>query len=270
LGLALGSHCGCGRACLQDLGQSPLVWIEHHVSAAWQAISNRSHGKIPFLNSFPSPDGDVMTITGVMDPVGVGKETCDDPPIVLVASDLPDLLHLILEARRINRVTGRPVRVVVEDLLTFRSQSVAINIFEEMVHAVERLAVRDTSATASALAFRAERNSEPGAEIGYVAWGVAQGVVREALGLCRSLGLKVAALFPKVVSPAPRDDLYLFAETVKRLVVVEPDRDEHYTRLVASSTSLRFSSIIPKPGQLLTPMDIFLRENLGSTRSSNE
>lgn len=213
-----------------------------------------------------------MTIPGVMDPVMAAENTSADPPIVLVAADLPDILHLILEARRVNRVTGRPVRVVVEDLLTFRAQSVAVKIFEEMVHEAERLPVpgRSPAGSTSALAFGAERNSEPDAEIGYVAWGVAQGVVREALGLCRNFGLKVAALFPKVLCPVPCNDLYSFAQTVKRLVVVDPSRDGHYTRLVASSTSLRFSSIMPEPGQPLTPMDIFLREDLGSRRSSNE
>jgi hypothetical protein len=272
LGLAIGTHCGCGPTCLQDLGQSPLVWVEKHVSAAWQAVSNGSHRKVSFVNALRSPDGDVMAIPGVMDPIMVMEKAGDDPPVVLVASDLPDLLHLILEARRVNRVTGSAVRVVVEDLLTSRAQSVAINILEEMVHEAERLPVPGTSTagSVSALAFGAERNSEPGAEIGYVAWGVAQGVVREALGLCRNFGLKVAALFPKVLWPVPCDDLYSFAQTVKRLVVVDPSRDGHYTRLVASSTSLRFSSIMPEPGQPLTPMDIFLREDLGSRRSSNE
>jgi hypothetical protein len=159
---------------------------------------------------------------------------------------------------------------MVEDLLTSRAQSIAIKIFEEMVHEAERLSVPGKSTTGSTLAFGAERNSEPGAEIGYVAWGVAQGVVREALGLCRNFGLKVAALFPKVLWPVPCNDLYSFAQTVKRLVVVDPSRGGHYTRLVASSTSLRFSSIMPEPSQPLTPMDLFLREDLGSGRSSNE
>jgi 2-oxoglutarate ferredoxin oxidoreductase subunit alpha len=96
-----------------------------------------------------------------------------------------------------------------------------------------------------------------------VAWGSSQGVVREAVSLCRSFGLKVAALYPKLLWPVPAQDLSRFAETVKKLVVVEPNPSGYYTQLIQSHTHLRPSSILPDPEEELSPMDIFLREDLG-------
>jgi 2-oxoglutarate ferredoxin oxidoreductase subunit alpha len=117
---------------------------------------------------------------------------------------------------------------------------------------------------AADLLARSDREGESGADVGFVAWGTAQGVVRETVALCQQFGLRVAALYPKTLWPVPTADLEDFGSALGSLVVVEPHRTGRYTGLVRTWTSLRCSTVWPEPGRALTPMDIFLREGLGT------
>jgi len=122
----------------------------------------------------------------------------------------------------------------------------------------------DRVAWAERVLATAEHTGAPGAEVGYIAWGSAQGVVRDAVALCRSFGLNVAALYPKAVLPFPVKELESFARTVKRVVIVESGQTSGFSGRVRSSCSFGTAIIRPEPGRCLTPMDIFLREGLGA------
>jgi hypothetical protein len=271
LGLDMGT-CHCGPACVQHLDQSPEEWIGAHVSASWNNIASPLTRNFMAQETYRNAHANIVALLGVHDPTVMAGEDCPaKAPLVLVPADLPDALRCMVGARRLAR-TDTPVWVIVDDRLTCRSQSVPVPVLEEVAGKTAQWKGRGAPSTACApdRLRRAEREGDAAADVGFVTWGAAQGVVREAVAFCRSFGLKVAALYPKVLSPLPVDDLCEFSATVTRLIVVESDRAMPYTRLVAAATALRPASIVPEPGQPLTPMDIFLREDLGSGCSSNE
>jgi hypothetical protein len=266
LGFELGS-CDCGPACVRRLNQSPEEWTAEHVSAAWKAVAVSPGPHIPFQEVYRKSDGEVHVLLGAADPTALIKRgVAGKVPCVRVAADLPDILCLMEAARR-SAQSDMPVWIVVDDRLTHRVQSISLQMLEEKAKEAQRSPGygAPSRGVASRMVVAAEREGEPDADVGFVTWGTSQGVVREALALCRSFGLKVAALYPKILWPPPVGDLCSFAATVKRVIVVEPNETEQYTRLITSCTSLRPSTIIPEPGQPLTPMDIFLREDLGGS-----
>ena len=112
---------------------------------------------------------------------------------------------------------------------------------------------------------RAEREREDDAEVGFIAWGATQGVVRDALMLCRNIGISVAALYPKQIVPLPVAQLESFAGTVKRVVVVESGQTRTHADRIEGACSFRPSVVMPNMGTALTPMDLFMREDLGAT-----
>ncbi len=256
---------------MQHLGQSPEEWIGEHVSASWNNIASPLTRNFMAQETYRNAQADIFAFLGVHDATLARGEDSANAPLVLMPADLPDTLRCMVGARRLAR-TDAPVWVIVDDRLTCRSQSVPVPVLEEAAGKTAPWEGRGAPSTPCAPDWlrRAEREGDAAADVGFVAWGASQGVVREAVAFCRSFGLKVAALYPKVLSPLPADDLYAFSATVTRLIVVEPDRTTPYTRLVAAATALRPASIVPEPGQPLTPMDIFLREDLGSGCSSNE
>ena len=270
LGLEMG-NCNCGPVCVQHLDQSPEEWIGEHVSASWNNIASPLTRNFMAQETYRNAQADIFAFLGVHDTTMVRGEDSTNAPLVLVPADLPDALRCMVGARRLAR-TDTPVWVIVDDRLTCRAQSVPVPVLEEVAGKTAQLEGREEPSETCAPNWlrRAEREGDAAADVGFVAWGASQGVVREAVAFCRSFGLKVAALYPKVLSPLPADDLHAFSATVTRLIVVEPDRAMPYTRLVAAATALRPASIVPEPGQPLTPMDIFLREDLGSGCSSSE
>ena len=263
LGLAMG-RCNCEPACVRRLDQSPEEWISEHVSASWNDIASPMNRDFMAQEAYRNSRTDILALLGVQDPTMVKGDEATTAPLMLVPADLPDALRCMIGARRLVRA-DTPVWVIVDDRLTCRSQSVHIPVLKEAAGQATQLAGRGEPAKTFSPDWlgRAEREGETDANVGFVTWGASQGVVREAVAFCRSFGLKVAALYPKVLRPLPVDDLRAFSATVKRLIVVEPDRAMPYTRLIAAATSLRLASIVPEPGQPLTPMDIFLREDLG-------
>ena len=109
-----------------------------------------------------------------------------------------------------------------------------------------------------------DRDGDAEADVGFVAWGAAQGVVRDAVALCRSFGLRVAGLYPKCIVPFAREDMESFANTVSRVVLVESGQTQGYWDRLRTAFSFQFAVLTPQAGQSLTPMDIFLRESLGA------
>jgi pyruvate/2-oxoacid:ferredoxin oxidoreductase alpha subunit len=115
---------------------------------------------------------------------------------------------------------------------------------------------------------QAEREGEDDAEVGFIAWGAAQGVVRDALILCRNVGMSVAALYPKQIVPLPVEQLESFAGTVKRVVVVESGQTRAYADRIEGACLFRPSVVMPNKGTALTPMDLFMREDVGATHDN--
>jgi len=247
------------------LDQSPEEWIGEHVGASWNNIASPMTRNFMAQETCRNSHANIIALLGVHDPTMVRGDNATQAPLVLVPANLPDALRCMVGARRLARANS-PVWVIMDDRLTCRSQSVLVSVLEEVAGTAAQLeGMGDPSKTcAPDWLCRSEREGDAAADVGFVTWGASQGVVREAVAFCRSFGLKVAALYPKVLRPLPTEDLRTFAETVNRLIVVEPDRALPYTRMIAAATSLlRLASIVPEPGQPLTPMDIFLREDLG-------
>ena len=183
---------------------------------------------------------------------------------MLVASDIADLLSLLLKAPQLGHVTARLVWIIVDGALTRRVQSISARRLRQLLqdHPVNQRGHRHTR-TEILIDRQAEREGAMHADVGYIAWGSAQGVVREAVTLFERVGVHVAALYPKSLPPLSSPDLEAFACTVTQVVVVESHVCSNYAELVASTTSLRPSQVRPEPGRALTAMDLFLREGLG-------
>ncbi len=257
------SECGCGSACLSACGRSPNEWVAAHVRGARQVVSSLKNRRFPGVTVYRGLKGRTMVMVGADPTEALADDAVDRNPIVLVAADLVDAVRMMVIAPRLVRDQTRAVWVAVDEMLAGRTQSVPVHAFKQVVqwqqpcHAV-------SSAEPVQWPLSVERDGEPGAAVGYVSWGAAQGVVREAVTLCRSFGLAVSALYPKVLNPAPVDEIRSFAASVGRLVVVEPGRSRRYTNWVAAQTGLSASTVEPEPGVALTPMDLFMREGLGA------
>ena len=262
LGLGMAT-CESGASSLNGLDNSPEEWVAERVRAARQLVSLLKARGIPGVMVYRGPQGRFMVMVGTADPTLVRAEQPNSSPRILVAGDLVDTVRLVGVAQRLVSACDDPVWVMVDQGLAHRRQSVPIQRLEEVAEEMREGDRRGAASPCSLLPLSAERDGGPGADIGYVTWGAAQGVVREAIGLCRGFRMNVAALYPKALSPVPIEELESFAASVKHLVVVEPNRARQYTTLVKAWTNLEPSTLMPMPGHGLTPMDIFLREGLG-------
>jgi hypothetical protein len=264
LGLTIGG-CDCRSACAQSLDRTPHEWVAEHVRAAREQVSTLAYREMSCLHLDRGPDGEVMALLGAADPSSVPEQGASRPR-VFVAADMLDAIRLAGLARRAGRADAGAVWVVVDEILAARRQSVPVEQLVDIVAGTAQDPENKVAPPPPSWDRRpdVEWDRDPGATIGYVAWGATQGVVREAVALCRSFGLNVAALYPKVLWPAPTRELEAFAETVERVVIVEPDRAGLYTRFIRNRTSLPAVTLMPEPGRALTPMDMFMREGLGA------
>ena len=76
------------------------------------------------------------------------------------------------------------------------------------------------------------------AELGVVAWGSTIGTLREALALAREDGLKVSAIYPKLVWPMPKKALNDFAAKHKKILVTEINKQAQLAALLRSETDM--------------------------------
>jgi 2-oxoglutarate ferredoxin oxidoreductase subunit alpha len=83
-----------------------------------------------------------------------------------------------------------------------------------------------------------ETDEEDGAEIGVVAWGSTIGTLREAILICRDEGVKVSAIYPKLVWPMPKKALNAFAAKHKKILVPEINKQAQLATLLKSETDM--------------------------------
>lgn len=262
LGLGI-ENCLVDEACVAGLVQeSADDWVMSHVRKAWQVVTSVRHPDDPFsATRFQGPWNHVTGVMGIPDPPLLATRPSTAQGIILLPADALDVFHLTSLAPFLGEEKTRSCQVVIDNGLTNCSQTVSLERIAGCIR--ERLAATRNPSLRQSLPrreLRATRQGESPADVGFVAWGSVQSVVREALGLCRKFGMNVAALYPKVLWPLPAAELEAFAATVKQLVVVEPNRAGHFAELIRTHTSLEPTQIFPEIGQAINPMDIFLKE----------
>ena len=265
LGYAVGS-CECQTACDRELAASPVQWTAKHLSIAGAMVSVLESDEHPGVQAYRGPQGKVMALLRGDDS---SIATCLNgfkAPRVFVAADIPDALRLLITGHDLIR-SGLcdGAGVLIEETVALRHQSVEIRSLVNMIR--RRNAVVLDTATPygpDSLGPMVERDGGAEADVGFVAWGAAQGVVRDAVALCRSFGLNVAGLYPKVIVPFPQEELEAFAKTVDHVVLVESSQTHGYGDRLRTACSFNPAVLTPLPGKSLTPMDIFLREGLGA------
>ncbi len=260
------SVCDCETACDRDLARSPHEWVARHAGMARTAVPALQSDRRPGVAAYREPHGRVMVLlTG--DPSSV--TACLDgfeSPRVFVAADVPDVLALVIAGHDLIRSgLSDGVGVMIEDTLAGCLQSVELSLVQELARR-RRIGTRevDRMVQAETPGRLVDDERECGATVGYLAWGAAQGVVRDAVALCRNFGINVTGWYPKTIMPFPREEGELFAETVDRVVLVESGQTQGYEERLRGACSFPFTVLRPSPGKSLTPMDIFLREGLGA------
>jgi 2-oxoglutarate ferredoxin oxidoreductase subunit alpha len=107
-----------------------------------------------------------------------------------------------------------------------------------------------------------EREGPAHAEVGIISWGVTQGAVREAVQRFRQIGSDVAALYPKLLWPLPVKALETFAASVKKVVVVEANKQGQLAGMIRAYTRIETHQIQTYSGVPISPWDIFGKEGL--------
>lgn len=72
------------------------------------------------------------------------------------------------------------------------------------------------------------------AEIGIIGWGSTEGAVREAVEIANERGLKVAALYPKLLNPLQTDIVKAFAMSLKKFIVIENNYTGQFANILRS------------------------------------
>jgi hypothetical protein len=253
--------CENRNACESELMTNPWHWVAHHLDRAQSKVSMLQSDWHPGMQVYRGPGGKVMVLSRA-DASAIGsclkRFTASH---VFVAADIADALRLtILGHDLIHTGACDRVAIVVEDAIALRQQTVEVRSVVDMIRrrCNAEGCVRDEGLAPC------ERDGDSDADVGYVAWGAAQGVVRDAVEVCRSFGLRVAGFYPKAIRPFQHQAMEAFAKTVDRVVLVDSDPALGYWVKLQTGFSFEYSLLTPPPGQSLTPMDIFLREGLGA------
>ena len=86
-----------------------------------------------------------------------------------------------------------------------------------------------------------EADYDDGAELGIITWGSTIGVVREAVKEAREAGIKVSALYPKLIWPLPRKAMDEFIGKHKKILIPEVNKQGQLTKVM--KTEIDFSPI---------------------------
>lgn len=265
LGYAVNS-CECRTACDAELIASPVRWTAKHLGIAGSMVSVLENDRHPGVQAYRGPQGKVMVLLRGDDSVIASCLNGFKAPQVFVAADILDTLKLVIAGNNlVHQGLSDGVGILIEETIALRQQSVDICDLVDMI----RRGNAPVRNTATPIGYEgpgtmSERDGDAEADVGLVAWGAAQGVVRDAMALCRSFGLRVSALYPKRLAPFQQEDIELFAKTVGRVVLVESGQTQGYWGRLRTAFSFEPAVLTPLPGKSLTPIDIFLREGLGA------
>jgi hypothetical protein len=265
LGYAV-SACQCRTGCETELVTSPARWTAQHLSLAGPMVSLLASDGYPGMQVYRGPQGKVLALLRGNNSAKALCLKAFRSPTIFVAADVPDVIRLIKSGHDLIRNgLSDGVGVLIEDGLASRQQSIDTSTLADWIRPRNSFdPERDGFVQSDAQAAMIEREGDTEAAIGFVAWGTAQGVVRDAVALCRSFGLNVAGLYPRQIVPFWHDDLESFARTVGRVVIVESSKKQGYWNQLRPSFSFDYATLTPPQDQPLTPMDIFLREGLGT------
>ncbi len=265
LGYAV-SSCECRASCDRDLVASPAKWTATHLGLAGAMVSVLESEGHPGVQAYRGPKGKVMALLRGDDSSIASCLAGLASPRVFVAADISDVFKLIVAGHELVRGgMSDGVGVLIEETVALRQQTVDLCALVDVIRR-RKTFVPDAGMPhqAGAVATMAEWDEHDRAEVGFVAWGAAQGVVRDAVALCRSFGLQTTAFYPKRIAPFSMEEMESFAKSVGRVVIVESGQTQGYWDRLRSGFSFEHTVLTPQPGQSLTPMDIFLREGLGS------
>ncbi|MBI5192398.1 MAG: 2-oxoacid:acceptor oxidoreductase subunit alpha [Nitrospirae bacterium] len=84
-----------------------------------------------------------------------------------------------------------------------------------------------------------EREGDSDADVGIISWGLTQSVVKEAVQRLRAKGLKVAALYPKMLWPLPVKAIESFSASVNKVLVPEANYQGQLAELISAKTSVK-------------------------------
>ena len=265
LGYAV-SACECQRTCDAELIDSPRRWTNKHLGMAGAVVSVLESERHPGVQAYRGPQGKVTALLRGDDPAIASFLSGFKAPHVFVAAEIADAFGLLIRGHDLIRSgLSDGVGILIEETIALQHQTVHARFMADMMrrgHAV-------TPSPATGLEHgpcisTARRDGDEEADVGFVAWGAAQGVVRDAVALCRSFGLRVAGLYPKRLMPFCHEDMTSFAKTVGHVVVVESGQTQGYWDRLRPGFSFDYTVLSPLPGESLTPMDIYLREGLGA------
>lgn len=79
-----------------------------------------------------------------------------------------------------------------------------------------------------------KRYGAPDAEIGVIGWGSTEGAVREAVQMANEEGLKVAALYPKLLNPLQADKIESFVKPLKKVIAIENNYSGQFAAILRS------------------------------------
>lgn len=198
--------------------------------------------------------------------------------IVMAPCDVDDSLWLTFHAFRLAEKLRMPVFLLSEEALCRRAATLSQT---DLPPVYEKEGMRDSEGSLrleSADCVPSSRNlrkcgwfndrfgpiaweGETPAEVGFVSWGVTQTVVQEAMRLFKAIGFPAAALYPKVLWPPPENALKEFAKKVKKVVVVEGNKEGQFAQMIRLFASINPIIMTPSNGRPITPADLFEKED---------
>ena len=103
---------------------------------------------------------------------------------------------------------------------------------------------------------QAEFEGDDQNDLGLISWGSTQGCVRETIKRLRAKGVKVAALYPKMVWPLPVDQINKFAGKCKKIMVPEVNYQGQFAELIRSKTDINPIKYNIYAGMPFTPAEM--------------
>jgi len=104
-----------------------------------------------------------------------------------------------------------------------------------------------------------EREGAEDADLGIISWGSTQGAVKEAMQMALAEGLKVAALYPKLLFPLPEKAITNFAKSVKKVLIPEINYQGQFAEFVRSKTGVESIQYNVCGGLPFPPRDIYAK-----------